>query len=198
MRICFIGDSFVNGTGDDACLGWSGRLCAEARQHGCDITYYNLGVRGETTAEIAARWQREARARLPLGEDGRLVFSFGVNDCVEIDGRRRVAESTSLSHARAILSTAKASLPSLMIGPPPTGDAALNTRTRLLADALDALCHELAIPFFSPWEALIADGTWLREAIAGDGAHPNRGGYGKLAALIRDWPPWRGWVETRP
>lgn len=26
MRICFIGDSFVNGTGDDTCLGWVGRI----------------------------------------------------------------------------------------------------------------------------------------------------------------------------
>ena len=25
MRICFFGDSFVNGTGDDECLGWVGR-----------------------------------------------------------------------------------------------------------------------------------------------------------------------------
>ena len=42
MRICFFGDSFVNGTGDDDCRGWPGRLCAEARQRGCDVTLYNL------------------------------------------------------------------------------------------------------------------------------------------------------------
>ena len=34
MRICFIGDSFVNGTGDDDCLGWAGRLGAGARPGG--------------------------------------------------------------------------------------------------------------------------------------------------------------------
>ena len=28
IRICFIGDSLVNGTGDEAALGWAGRLCA--------------------------------------------------------------------------------------------------------------------------------------------------------------------------
>ncbi|HZC55143.1 MAG TPA: hypothetical protein VE396_03730 [Xanthobacteraceae bacterium] len=30
IRICFFGDSMVNGTGDDACLGWVGRICAAA------------------------------------------------------------------------------------------------------------------------------------------------------------------------
>jgi hypothetical protein len=28
IRICFFGDSIVNGTGDDACLGWVGRICS--------------------------------------------------------------------------------------------------------------------------------------------------------------------------
>jgi lysophospholipase L1-like esterase len=28
IRICFVGDSFVNGTGDETALGWAGRLCA--------------------------------------------------------------------------------------------------------------------------------------------------------------------------
>ena len=35
-RICFFGDSFVNGTGDDDALGWVGRLCAAERRAGLD------------------------------------------------------------------------------------------------------------------------------------------------------------------
>src|ERR1044071_4238499 len=104
MRICFIGDSYVNGTGDDDCLGWTGRICAAARQRGCDITYYNLGVRRDTSGEIAERWEREARARLAPDQDGRLVFSFGVNDCVFVEPRQtRVPEAASLANARRIL-----------------------------------------------------------------------------------------------
>ena len=63
MRICFIGDSFVNGTGDDACLGWAGRLCRDARAAGREVTYYNLGVRRNTSADIARRWRAEKRRR---------------------------------------------------------------------------------------------------------------------------------------
>ena len=74
MRICFIGDSFVQGTGDDACLGWVGRVCAALRQQGRDLTSYNLGIRRDTSADIRQRWQREAQLRLPAEHDGRLVF----------------------------------------------------------------------------------------------------------------------------
>ncbi|WP_205762521.1 hypothetical protein [Magnetospirillum aberrantis] len=43
MRICFLGDSFFNGTNAPTCLGWTGRVCALARRrlskrprnHGC-------------------------------------------------------------------------------------------------------------------------------------------------------------------
>jgi lysophospholipase L1-like esterase len=55
IRICFVGDSFVNGTGDPDCLGWTGRLCASRSRQGRSITYYNLGVRRETSADICDR-----------------------------------------------------------------------------------------------------------------------------------------------
>jgi hypothetical protein len=45
IRICFLGESFVNGTGDQEYLGWTGRICVNAHKKGHDITYYNLGVR---------------------------------------------------------------------------------------------------------------------------------------------------------
>lgn len=196
MRLCFIGDSFVNGTGDDDCLGWPGRICAEARRRGGDVTLYNLGVRRDTTADIAARWEREARARLAPDHDGRLVFSFGVNDCVlEAHGRPRVPEADAIAHARRIIAPARAWLPTLMVGPPPTGDAELDARVKRLSDRLGDLCDDLSVPFLSPWDHLMASDHWLAEAAAGDGAHPNRGGYAALAELVTAWPAWRSWVE---
>lgn len=65
MRICFFGDSVINGTGDDDGLGWVGRVVAQARRGGCDVTAYNLGIRRGTSADVAARWAGEARLRLP-------------------------------------------------------------------------------------------------------------------------------------
>jgi acyl-CoA thioesterase-1 len=65
MRICFFGDSIVNGTGDDDCLGWTGRICSAARHAGHAVTHYNLGIRRDTSANVSARWRQEAERRLP-------------------------------------------------------------------------------------------------------------------------------------
>ncbi len=47
-RICFIGDSFVQGTGDSESLGWVGRVAAKAQAAGWTMTPYNLSVRRDT------------------------------------------------------------------------------------------------------------------------------------------------------
>ena len=61
-HICFFGDSFVNGTGDPTYLGWSGRVCAAMAHPG--LTYYNLGIRGNTSEQIEARWPAESSLTL--------------------------------------------------------------------------------------------------------------------------------------
>ena len=63
IRICFIGDSLVNGTGDRQALGWSGRVCAAANRAGFIVTHYNLGIRGNTTQDILSRWKTEFELR---------------------------------------------------------------------------------------------------------------------------------------
>jgi len=195
MRICFFGDSFVNGTGDDACLGWTGRVCAAARRAGHDVTHYNLGIRRDTSADVAARWCREAAARLPAGPEGRLVFSFGANDCApDAGGGVRVPAGRCLVNAEAILAEASAWRPTLMVGPAPIGDdSAADARIAALSAALETLCGRLGVPFLAVFATLAADPAWTAEAAAGDGTHPNSGGYARLAQLVGDWDAWRAW-----
>lgn len=200
MRICFIGDSFTNGTGDGACLGWPGRIGAAARDRGHDVTVYNLGIRGNTSDDIAGRWRAEAAARLPdawMGEpvDGRLLFSFGSNDCNQIDGAPRVGPEAALGNARAILSEARSWRPTLMVGPPPLIDDTVNRRILSLSAALGDLCAELDIPYLATAGTLLAVPEWRAEALDGDGVHPDRGGYSRLADLIDGWDAWRAWCR---
>lgn len=194
MRICFIGDSFVNGTGDSARLGWVGRLCAATRKARLDLTVYNLGIRRDTSVDIAARWRREAEPRLPDGQDGRLVFSFGANDCTpgEDDGVR-VSRSRTLANAQAILSSARAWRPTLMIGPLPVGDPSTDERIATLSYCLGDLCAGLDIPCLDVFHAMAACEPWRREAAMSDGSHPDAGGYEALAHLIGGWDAWRSW-----
>jgi acyl-CoA thioesterase I len=96
IRICFVGDSFVNGVGDRTYLGWIGRLCQNLAAQGFAITHYNLGVRRDTSADIEKRWELEATHRLPKGCDNRIVFSFGTNDTTWENGQQRVSGINSL------------------------------------------------------------------------------------------------------
>jgi lysophospholipase L1-like esterase len=200
MRICFFGDSFVNGTGDDDGLGWVGRLVARARQSGRDVTGYNLGIRRDTSADVAARWKAEATLRLPPEYDGRLVFSFGANDCAS-DGSKdgpRISQAESVLYAERILVEAHSWRPTLMVGPGVVSDhAEANARICALSTLYAALCDRIGVPYLEICRALLASATWSREARAGDGAHPNRGGYVLLADMVSDWSSWRSWIEDR-
>jgi lysophospholipase L1-like esterase len=200
MRICFFGDSFVNGTGDDDCLGWVGRVCAFARQKGVDLTCYNLGIRRDTSADILRRWRTEAEARLPAEYDGRLVFSFGTNDCSDGASQEfsRVSIIDTLSNARSILSAAKGWKPALVMGPLPvsTSSSACD-RIAMLSSKLENLCTELGIPFLDFLHvANSMTAHWERETRAGDGVHPNRGAYAQLAEAVNCWPPWQEWTRN--
>src|ERR1017187_3962153 len=119
MRICFIGDSFVSGAFDNECLGWVGRISAFARNRGHDVSPYNLGIRGETSVQIARRWRAEAEPRQSPQQEGRLVFEFGVNDARDVNGKRQLESDQSLAAAAEMLGAAARWKPVLMVGPPP-------------------------------------------------------------------------------
>lgn len=201
MRICFFGDSFTNGTGDDACLGWVGRVCANERRRGHDVTSYNLGVRRDTSDDILRRWEIEARSRLPSGCDPRLVFAFANNDVAPGDDNAaaRLSSATTLLNAEAILVPAGRWAPTLMIGPVPhEGSYDWNERVRSLSSDLASLCARIEIPFLDL--TALPNSFWLvwrTEAVAGDGAHPNSRGYAELAACIDRWTSWRSWFDQK-
>jgi acyl-CoA thioesterase I len=199
IRICFLGDSMVNGTGDDEGLGWVGRICAAARRRGRDVTCHNLGIRRDTSADVGARWRREALLRLPPEHDGRLVFSFGANDCCP-DGRGgvRVPHGEALANAQAILSEARSWRPTLMVGPLPICDAAVDARTAALSADLARLCARLDVPFPGVFHLAAGTSTWAREVAEGDGAHPNGGGHAAIAEAVEVWPAWRAWADAPP
>jgi acyl-CoA thioesterase-1 len=199
VRMCFFGDSFVNGTQDMSYLGWTGRVSAQLRGGGLDLTTYNLGIRRDTSRDIAARWRDEAGRRLPERCDGRLVFSFGVNDCVEEAGVRRVAAAESLANAQLILSAARSWKPTLVIGPPAMswdGQDAINERIRALCEDQRAMCASLRIPFIDLFTALAGAPQWGSEIAAGDGVHPGRAGYERMAEIILAWPGWSAWLAA--
>jgi lysophospholipase L1-like esterase len=209
LRVCVIGDSIAAGTGDDRCLGWAGRLAVRALAAGADLTIYVLGVRGDTSEDVARRWRAEAAARLPATFPHGLVFQFGLNDCAVRDwddGRRerRVEARRSQEVTRIILAEAAADGATLMIGPAPVDDERPgpqlvpgmqqhlhNDDIARLDVALEVVATGLGVPYLAVFETLHSDPTWRRALRQGDGIHPTGEGYEALAGLVAAWPAWQ-------
>ncbi len=207
LRICFVGDSLVLGTNDDHYLGWPGRLAQAERANGHDVTVYNLGLRGDTSEMVAARWRVEAQARLPDIYPGALVFSFGANDCADEDGHGiRVPLDRSVAVARGMIASAAAWKPTLWVGPPPVDDLRMPYRPaesisyhfmtehiRDLNAAFTTIAAELDVPYLDLFSRLVDDPGWPGMYEEQDGVHPIAGGYEIMAEHIGAWKPWRAW-----
>lgn len=187
MVVCFIGDSLTQGIGDELALGWVGRLARESflkdpgrRQ---SLTVCNLGLRGDTSTRIAARWREETGRRRRPGEAMAFVFSFGA-----ADGKFDLPGEESLAAAREILSGAAALGETLYVSPPPAFDAAWSGHIRTLGAQVRDLCAELGVPAFDLHAPLAAEPAYMA-SLATDGIHPDAAGYERMAELLRGWPP---------
>ncbi len=195
LRVLFFGDSFVAGTGDPQARGWVGRVAAASWAAGIPTSAYALGIRRETSLEVAARWRAEALPRLLAGADCRFVVSFGANDATFEDGRARVDPELSARTLATLLDgAARLGLPAFVVGPPPSCDAEQDERIGALTRRFATVCASREVPFVPVHAALVASATWGEEARAGDGVHPGAGGYTALAELVLagGWLDWVG------
>lgn len=194
-RVLFFGDSFVAGLGDPEGRGWVGRVAAASWAAGLPLVAYPLGIRRQTSVEVAARWRAEAQVRLAGCTAARVVFSFGANDATLEDGRARVAPDVSAATLARVLGEARElGLPAFVVGPAPVCDAGHAARIAALSERFAAVCAAHGVPFADVAGALAAGGTWCAEAAAGDGAHPGAGGYDELARLVLA-AGWMLWVS---
>jgi len=204
LRVCFVGDSITNGTGDSGFLGWPGRLCASEVTDGHDLTDYNLGIRGDTSADLLPRWRAECEARLPASVSCAIVINIGLNDATEQDGGViRVSMGDSIRNMRDILSGAMALHPTLWVGPTPVDDSLMplqadtgetrdkrNARTADYNLAFKALAYELDVPYLDMLSKLINTPDWL--GMLSDGLHPLPAGHERMAEIVKAWDGWRG------
>ena len=196
VRVSFFGDSLVAGVGDPTGVGWTGRLVAAAFTAGTPVTAYNLGVRGETSSDVLARWQSELAPRLAEVTDSRVVFSFGINDATVEDGSPRTDPAVSAANLDGELADARArALPVMVVGPPAVNDDAQQDRVQRLSVAFRAVAARRQVPYVHVADALRATAAYRRELAAGDGAHPGSAGYSLIAELVM--PTWLHWLSSR-
>lgn len=202
-RILCFGDSITLGANDSEGLGWPGRLARSLNEGGHTIAVYNLGVNGDTSSDIAVRWQAEALAR-GRNQNGLLLFAFGFNDASKQDqGNFQVDLKSSLETARKLISDAKLFSDVLWIGPTPldesvnplqTDYASWETSNADIAryDAAYAgLAQEIEIDYLSMFSECLHSPRYQAALIAGDKVHPGNDGYTFIAERITDWQAWK-------
>jgi len=195
-RVLFFGDSFVAGVGDPTGLGWVGRVVATSCEARTPLTAYNLGVRRDTSADVAARWRVEAQVRMrDAAASYGVVFGLGVNDTTAEDGRVRVAPGLAVDNLGRMIDGARAlGLDVFVVGPPPAGEPAQDDRVRDLSLRFAELAARRGVPFVETFERLCLSRAWACEAAANDGTHPGAGGYAALAEIVLDGG-WLRWLD---
>jgi lysophospholipase L1-like esterase len=189
VRVCVFGDSLVAGVGDSSGLGWVGRVAARSRPSDSRLTVYPLGVRGESTEEIVVRIPLESAARFARGGEHRIVISAGVSDAQRQIPRERSAAALDFG-------LGSTTVPTLVVGPPPLGDAAQTARIALVDEAFAGVCDRRGIPYISVYDRLLRRPTW-RRATSGNGIHPDRTGYAMFSRIVFDGG-WSTWLSAAP
>jgi len=208
-RIFCFGDSITLGCNDGTGLGWPGRLCRGLTCGERSVAAYNLGVNGDTSQDIAARWRAETEAR-SRNAPGLMLFAFGFNDAARADGGDiQIDLAASIVNARKLLTEAKSVSEVLWIGPTPLDEsvnpmqtefACWDMRNRDIAryDAAYAeLAVEIGIDYLRLFPEFLHSERYQAALLAGDRVHPGADGYAMIAERIAGWDSWLARLQDR-
>lgn len=157
-------------------------------------TFYNLGARRQSTADLARRWRQEVDCRQMPGMIPHLLFCTGVVDMAAPGGGQPLALDKSLFCLRDILAEAAPLAPTLIVSPPPVADPAVRRRIAELGAAQAALCAELGLPFADIHAALAASRGYMDDL--SDGLHPGPEGCTIMAELLLAQTPVHDFLRT--
>ncbi|MBS7547400.1 GDSL-type esterase/lipase family protein [Dietzia massiliensis] len=194
LPVCFIGDSFVAGYGDETGRGWTAHLVEAGAREGLNLHATVAGIGGDTSEMILARWDEVDRRRAAFPTTA-VIAEFGVNDVMEVEGEMRVDEAGTVAALRGMIDRAPRGR-FLVVGPPPVVWDEVNERIAARAEAMAAICDEARVPFVPTFDVLLTGGAWMREVAAGDGAHPGSGGYEQFADVVAG--PTLAWLGSLP
>ncbi len=186
LRLLVVGDELAAGAGDPRALGWVGRVVAHTPK---PATVLTLAVPGETTSDLAGRWEAEVGRRTSPDADNRLVVALGRAD---IGAGLSLARSR-LNLANVLDAADQRRLQTFVVGPPP-GAAAEAGRLADLSAALADVTTRRRVPYVDAFGPLVTHEQWLADLAAGDGHLPGQAGYGLMAWLVlhSHWHSWLG------
>lgn len=201
-RIFCFGDSITLGYNDSAGLGWPGRLGRGLVHEGDSVAVYNLGINGDTSQDIAARWRSEAEAR-SRDATGLMLFAFGFNDAAKADGGKvQVELDASVATARRMLTEAMSLSEILWIGPTPLDESVNPMQTEFASwdmrnadiarydEAYANLSNDIGVAYLRLFPEFVSSPRYHAALVAGDRVHPGDDGYAMIAERIANWDKW--------
>jgi acyl-CoA thioesterase I len=191
LALVFLGASLVAGVGDPKGQGWVTRVVGRTQHPDLELTAYNLGVRGDTSADLLHRWATEVPLRWAGRTERRVVLSVGTNDVLQgiTLARHRLNLANLLDDA------ASAGVGAFVVSPPPTADAELNERLEVLVDAQADVCARRGVPFVDCYAPLMGHDQWRTDlAVSRVPNHPGQAGYGLIAWLVLH-NGWNDWLQ---
>ncbi len=194
VGLVFVGASLVAGVGDPKGQGWVSRVVGRTHHPDLELTAYNLGVRGDTTADVLARWKQEAAPRWQGRTEKRLVVSVGGNDAATgvTLARHRLNLANILDDA------ASAGIGTFVVSPPPTDVDEINAKLDVLVDAQADVCSRRGVPFVDCFAPLLGHDQWQSDLASSRPAHhPGQAGYGLIAWLVLH-NGWYDWLQISP
>ena len=180
----FFGDSVTLGVNDAPAGGWVARLAGKAAEKGLNVppdTFYNMGVRKNSSRDILARWEAEYKARAMEGCPATLVFCFGTVDMATPHAVPNVPVGESAANAREILMKAREYGSVVFVSAPPVKDEEHCQRIEALCTAYAAIAKAVDVPFIDIFHPLMELG--YVEDLA-DGVHPGPRGNEMIAELL--------------
>jgi lysophospholipase L1-like esterase len=194
VGIVFVGASLVAGVGDPKGQGWVSRVVGRTHSADLELTAYNLGVRGDTTADVLARWKSECAPRWAGRAEKRLVISVGTNDAASgvTLARHRLNLANILDDA------ASAGIGTFVVSPPPADDEEINAKLDVLVEAQADVCARRGVPFVDCFRPLLGHEQWQSDLAASRiTLHPGQAGYGLIAWLVLH-NGWYDWLQISP
>ncbi len=189
VGMVFVGASLTAGYGDPKGLGWVGRVVARTQHPDLDLTAYNLGVRGNTSGDVVARWGAECHPRWKGRTERRLVLNVGTNDVLSGMTMAR----SRLNLANVLDEATNAGIGVFAVGLTPTLDDEMNRKIEALAEAQADVCARRGITYVDCYRPLATHDQWMADLAASpDRAHPGQAGYGLIAWLVlhNGWNDW--------
>jgi lysophospholipase L1-like esterase len=194
VGIVFIGASLVAGVGDPKGQGWVSRVVGRTHHPDLELTAYNLGVRGNTSADVLERWRVECPPRWAGRAERRLVVSVGTADAA---GGVTLARHR-LNLANILDDAASLGIGTFVVSPPPSDDQELNDKLDVLVEAQADVCSRRGVPFVDCFRPLQAHEQWRSDVAASQVPHhPGQAGYGLIAWLVLH-NGWYDWLQISP